>query len=268
MHAAQQHGLSIVEKIMLDEILRQRLGDAAPAAERTTVTPAATLPLQPGKAYHFYVCNHDGYGGDQTTLLCDGLKLIGFKVWHDGDQTADQRNFERARRGVEGAECLLLFLSGRKETGRHPPDPKREYESPFTLPLCHEAMHAAHLHGLGVVGVMESEVQMGEPDFGLEKPRALSRNTSGQPTYEHAASNAHLLDDVCFIPFRREPHEWRAMLVEIMRQRKINPLLVCVGPDGIDDSNASDGGSGGESLQEHSVCQSGGGRRRERQAPL
>ena len=186
--------------------------------EELAAKQAPAVPLPPGKATHFFFCHHEGSGGDQARLLCDALRLGGFTVWHDTEQTADQRNFDRVRRGIEASECLLVFLSGRKETGRQP-DPDGQYESPFTLPLCHEVMHAAHVHGLTVVGVMESEKQKGEPDFALEMERVLTSK------HDHAATNAHLLSDVCFIPFRREPHEWRAMLAEVARQRDVNPPL-------------------------------------------
>ena len=202
---------------MLDEIVRQRLGAEA-SAKQLDATQAPAVPLPPGKETHFFLCHHEGSGGNQARSLCDALRLGGFKVWHDNDQTADQRNFDRVRRGVEGSECLLVFLSGRKETGRQP-DPDGMYESPFTLPLCHEAMHTAHFHSLTVVGVMESEKQKGTPDFALEEERALSSK------HAHAATNVHLLRDVVFIPFRREPHEWRAMLAEIARQWGANPQM-------------------------------------------
>ena len=230
---------------MLDEIVRQRPGAEA-SAEQFAATQAPAMPLPDGKETHFFVCHHEGSGGDQAKLLCDALRLGGFKVWHDTDQTADQRNFDRVRRGVEGSECLLVFLSGRKETGRQP-DPDGQYESPFTTPLCHEAMHAAHVYGLRVVGVMESEKQKGEPYFELETARGMSSK------HDHAATNVHLLSDVCFTPFRRAPHEWRAMLAEIARIRDVCPPLAT--PD-TGNPDADDAGGGDvEPRRENSVHQ-------------
>ena len=77
--------------------------------------------------------------------------------------------------GVRASECLLIFLSGRKETDGQP-DPAGAYEGPFTRWFCHEEMATAHTEGLRCVGVMETDARHGTPDFGEEKTRA---NTGG-----------------------------------------------------------------------------------------
>ena len=120
------------------------------------------------------------------------------------------------RKGVTESVCLLIFLSGRKETAGHP-DLSGLYEGPFTRWLYHEEMHAAHICGLKLVGVKEDDSRHGKPDFGQEKTRAM-KGKDGGPVNEHAADNLHLLDDVCFIDFRRQQHEVPGMLGEIERQ--------------------------------------------------
>ena len=191
---------------------------------RDHVLSSMELPMN--KGYHFFICHHQGSGGDQANLLCEALRLRGFKVWYDNDQTADQRNLQGMRQGVKDSECLLLFLSGRKETEGQP-DIGGEYEGPFSRWFCHEEMRAAHVHGLKVVCVMESDERKGKPDFFLEKHRALTGGNDGGPVNEHALVNVHLIADACFIPFRRQQHERQAMLDEIVRQREINLPLSC-----------------------------------------
>ena len=105
---------------------------------------------------------------------------------------------------------LLIFLSGRKESGGHP-DPAGLYEGPFSRWFCHEEMAAAHAAGLRCVGVMETEPRHGMPDFALEKSRALTGGKDGGPVNANAPQNVHLLDDICFVPLRRQEHEVQAM---------------------------------------------------------
>jgi|MEHZ01.2.fsa_nt_MEHZ010462840.1_1 hypothetical protein len=62
----------------------------------------------------------------------------------------------------------------------------------FALPaMAHEAQ-------LRCIGVMETEERRGKPDFALEKKRCTPKLNP------HAPQNVHLIDDVCFIPFRRQ----------------------------------------------------------------
>ena len=64
------------------------------------------------------------------------------------------------------------------------------------------------------------------PDFGQEKARALTAGDGGGPINSQAHLNIHLLDDVCFIPFRRQEHEVKGLLDEIERQRDCAPVLI------------------------------------------
>ena len=155
------------------------------------------------------------------------------------------------RKGVEDSVCLLIFLSGRKETvgadGVGIPDPSGQYEGPFTRWFCHEEMHKAHVCGLKFVGVKEDDSRFGKAHFGQEKTRSMNgkddrttRNcqncchcfgakATGRTglVHKHAAANLHLLDDVCFINFRRQKHDVAAMLDEIERQFALDaPALV------------------------------------------
>ena len=119
--------------------------------------------------------------------------------------------------GVRESMCLMIFLSGRKETDGVA-DMNGLYEGPFTRWFCHEEMTTAHEKGLRCIGVMETDDRKGRPDFGLEKSRALTGGSGGRPVNPNAKHNVHLLDDMAFIPYRRQQHEVDAMLKEIQRQ--------------------------------------------------
>jgi hypothetical protein len=56
--------------------------------------------LPPGKRYHFFLCHHQSSGGDQCSMLCHGLKQLGFQVWYDNDQQAIHRNLQGMQDGV------------------------------------------------------------------------------------------------------------------------------------------------------------------------
>ena len=120
--------------------------------------------------------------------------------------------------------CLLIFLSGRKEIAGHP-DPSGPYEGPFTRWFCHEEMHTAQVSGLKFVGVKEDDSRYEKADIGQEKTRSMDGKDGG-PVNKHAAANLHLLDDVCFINFRRQKHDVAAMLDEIERQFALDAPLV------------------------------------------
>ena len=144
------------------------------------------FPLPAGKKYHFFICHHQvrvlfpkripsslqgppfaasmsrcdfdsgapclqGSGGDQANLLFVNLKDLGFKVWYDNGQNADHRNLQGMKQGVRESVCLLIFLSGRKETNGQA-DLGGEYEGPFTRWFCQEEMATAHEHDLDFVG--------------------------------------------------------------------------------------------------------------------
>jgi hypothetical protein len=84
-------------------------------------------------------------------------------------------------------------------------------------------MAQAHLAGLRCVGVKETDERHCRPDFAAEKQGAQMLE---EPYVEQ---NLRLLDEVCFIPFRREVHEIGPMLEEIVRQSKAVSPLVPVG---------------------------------------
>jgi hypothetical protein len=185
----------------------------SPPGEMSCELDVPEFEVGPGKRHHFFLCHHQGSGGDQTNLLCLRLQDIGYKVWYDNEQMSTERNLTGMKKGVAESECLLIFLSGRKETDTLP-DSNGQYEGTFTRWFCHEEMAAATANRLRFVGVMETEDRRGKPDFAQEKRRAL-----GPPLVnDHAPQNVRLLDELCFIPFRRQQHEVEAMLKEIVRQ--------------------------------------------------
>ena len=74
------------------------------------------------------------------------------------------------------------------------------------------------------MGVMETEERKGKPDMATEISRALTGKDGG-PVHPDAALNVGLLQKVCFIPFRRQSHEQKAMLEEIGRQMRTADVL-------------------------------------------
>ena len=176
--------------------------------------------LSLGKRQHFFICHHQASGGDQAMSLCLRLENEGYKVWYDNAVQGTERNLRGMKRGVRESECLLIFLSGRREKDAQP-DPLGEYEGPFTRWFCHEEMATAREHGLQCVGVMETDERHGKPEFALEKSRARTGGRGGGPVHtRHVEENLRLLDELCFIPYRRQEHEIGAMLAEIIRQAK------------------------------------------------
>ena len=178
--------------------------------------PPGKRPLPRGKRFHFFICHHQGSGGDQANNLCLQLKERGYIVWYDNKMPTEKRNLEGMKAGVKESVCILLFHSGRKETDRRP-DPAGQYESPFTRWFCNEEMNAAYEAGLGFVGVCEDMEEHGKPNRLLEKRRALTGGEDGGPVSPHADRNLRLLDELCFIPFERQSHLVEAMLDEIAR---------------------------------------------------
>jgi GTPase SAR1 family protein len=194
------------------------------ALEPAVQAPRPLFELPDGKMFHFFICHHQGSGGDQANLLCKNLEALGYRVWYDNGQNALHRNIEGMREGVRLSVCLLIFLSGRKEKNTLA-DPTGDYEGPFTRWFCHEEMATAHAERLRCVGVMETEERRGKPDFALEKSRALTGGCDGGPVNVNAPRNIHLLDDVCMIPLRRQQHEVEGMLAEIQRHAVQAPAL-------------------------------------------
>eukprot|EP01046_Picozoa_sp_COSAG06_P102431 COSAG06_NODE_48596_length_331_cov_0.625000_1_plen_98_part_01 len=84
----------------------------------------------------------------------------------------------------------------------------------------------AHAERLRCIGVMETEERRCKPDFVLEKSRALTGGKDGGPVNANAARNLHLLNDICFIPLRRQEHEVQGMLAEIQKQAMEAPALL------------------------------------------
>ena len=207
----------------------QRVFPSPPASPPTevqtqelTTLPPNLPPLATGKKWHFFICHHQGSGGDQAHLLCEWLENEGFRVWHDNSLDAEHRNLEGMKKGVRESECLLIFLSGRFEsqnetTGKPVPDSAGKYEGTFTRWYCHEEMNTAHGANVKVVGVEELDEGQGSPNRDLEKSRARSKKDGG-PVSPHVEQNLKLLDEVWFIPFRRQLHEKLAMLAEIKKQ--------------------------------------------------
>eukprot|EP01048_Picozoa_sp_COSAG05_P015867 COSAG05_NODE_1967_length_3771_cov_3.260076_1_plen_352_part_00 len=162
-------------------------------------------------------------GGDQANILRLLLESYGYKVWYDNGVPATDRTLPGMMKGVTESLCLLIFLSGRRETDAvH--DPHGEYEGPFTRWFCHEEMSMAWKQELNFVGVLETEERFCKPDFALEKKRAKTGN-SGGAVHANAARNVRLLDQLCFIPFRRQAHEVPAMIEEITRQAKLGAAV-------------------------------------------
>jgi hypothetical protein len=128
------------------------------------------------------------------------------------------------KRGVRESEVFLVFLSGRKETDGQA-DLHGLYEGPFTRWFCQEEMTTAHEVGLRCVGVKEEDERYGKPDFALEKSRSLTGGKDGKPIHKRAAQNATILDEICFINFRRQQHELKGMIDEVVRQRTCAPVL-------------------------------------------
>jgi hypothetical protein len=146
---------------------------------------------------------------------------LGYFVWYDYGVVATKRNLPGMKEGVTKSECLLIFLSGRKEVvqdGEGVADPAGKYEGTFTRWFCHEEMRTAHEQELRFVGVMETELRHGKPDFALEESQALTGGSDGGPVNTNAPDHVYLLSGLCFIPFRRQEHEVVAMLKEIERQ--------------------------------------------------
>lgn len=185
--------------------------------------PEPAFPLPDGKDFHFFICHHQGSGGDQSNILNLRLTKLGYSVWYDNAQNALHRNLEGMQKGVRKSVCFLIFLSGRKETDGLP-DLNGEYEGPFTRWYCHEEMSVAHEAGLRCIGVMESEQPKGKPDLALERSRAMNGNGGG-PVNPKAQHNMHLLDEIVFSPFRRQEDELVALLMKIVEQAQVDKRL-------------------------------------------
>ena len=128
------------------------------------------------------------------------------------------RNLKGMKEGVTASECVIIFLSGRVEKDGQPDTVTGKYEGPFTRWFCHEEMATARQTGAKIIGVMETDERHNTPEFVQEKTRARTGGREGGAVHEHVEDNLKLLDDVCFIPLRRQQHEIPAMLGEILRQ--------------------------------------------------
>ncbi len=202
---------------------RSHASSAHGASSHIASTPGAPRApwLTPPKEYHFFICHHQGSGGDQAHLLCDALRSRGYKVWYDNGVKSDARNLGGMQRGVRSSACLLLLLTGRKENAAGVSDSSGVYEGPFTRWYCHQEMETARSERLPVIGVMEVEERYNKADLAEEKRRARTGGANGGPISEHAENILALLDgpnSVVFLPFRRQQHEMEAMLAEICLQ--------------------------------------------------
>ena len=79
--------------------------------------------------------------------------------------------------------------------------------------------------GLRCCGVMETDSSHGRPDFAQEARRAVLDTKRGDKVHEHAEQHIRLLDEVCFIPLRRQQHEMAPMIHEIIRQSQTTSQL-------------------------------------------
>jgi hypothetical protein len=92
---------------------------------------ALEVPLANGKSYHFFICHHQGSGGKQACILDLRLRSLGYKVWYDNAQPSEERVLKGMQEGVSNSMCILIFLSGRKETDGEA-DKNGLYEGTFT----------------------------------------------------------------------------------------------------------------------------------------
>lgn len=63
--------------------------------QELALLPANQPPLAEGKRYHFFICHHQGSGGDQSHLLCRtarGPRVPGVARQQSVSQSADHRN--------------------------------------------------------------------------------------------------------------------------------------------------------------------------------
>jgi hypothetical protein len=94
------------------------------------------------------------------------------------------------QRGVRSSACLLLLLTGKKESA--------VYEGPFTR------MATARSERLPVIGVMEVDERYNKADLVEERHRARTGGANGGPITPHAEDILALLDgpnSVVFLPF-------------------------------------------------------------------
>jgi hypothetical protein len=226
---------------IFDMLKRKRkfaFGDDSPT--RTTKKKRVLkFKLPAGKKKHFFICHHQSSGGDQAHILSELLTQMGYSVWYDNSVEPDERNIRGMRKGVRESACVLIFWSGREEVDRVP-NPHGDYEGTFTRWYCHEEMTEAHRARVPFIGVMESMVEHGKPDKGLEQQRARTARDGG-PVSLFVEQNLRLLDEVCFIPFRRQVHEVDAMLntlEDLAVRAKPQPVMGEEARDHVDDDSS------------------------------
>ena len=69
-----------------------------------------------------------------------------------------------------------------------------------------------------IIGVKETDDRYGVPDFAEEKQRALTAGPDGGPVSDRAEEILEVLDDIVFIPLRREAHEVACYHQQIRKQ--------------------------------------------------
>ena len=82
-----------------------------PTLTRSTSTPNP-WDLPEGKKYHFFLCHHQGSGGDIVGLLHAWLEKWGYKCWRDQDRDMADRNVDGMIEGVQKSfGAYLLFIN-------------------------------------------------------------------------------------------------------------------------------------------------------------
>jgi hypothetical protein len=90
--------------------------------------------------------------------------------------------------------------------------------------------------------LMETELRHCKPEFALEKSRARTGGKDSGPVHDgYVEENLRLMDDLCFIPFRRQRHEVPAMLQEIVQQAMLSSGLGQVIREGVPPEAQHDG---------------------------
>ena len=223
-------------RVSADTVVIEVIGEATPFEHdirRGLLTPWI---LPPGKEYHFFLCHHQGSGGDAVTNLQGWLEGYGFRCWRDNDQNMEERDVAGMRDGIKKSDCFLLFYSGRFETilertGEAVVDTHGTYESPFTRKYCHIEMLTCHQQGLPVVVVQDvndsrnRSVRNREWDRMREESvhwdlSVYSDIAAREQTNDIVERNMELMSQLS-IPFRRQKHEVDgALLPEIVRQAR------------------------------------------------
>jgi hypothetical protein len=88
--------------------------------------------------------------GDQSHILKEGLESREYRIWYDNGQHASERNLAGIEKGVRQSCCLLVFLSGRRETNSMA-DTNGVDEGVLTRWFCHKELAKAREFNLPVL---------------------------------------------------------------------------------------------------------------------